>query len=114
MIILINCEKILSGKEDGWWIRQFIYIINSLSTVCINNNKLITLHYEVQSLVAKLLVKFDLFNDYFKALDNYHILCDIDEDSFQYFNLQRHNGNIPINYDLNKAELFEFDHFLIL
>ena len=109
ILLLMDCEKILSGKEDGWWIRQFIYIINSLHT---EFNLLYTpLYSEVSELISKLLFKFGVFNQYFKALDNFHILYDIDEDSFQYLNKNRYNGNITINYDLNKDDLFEYDHF---
>ena len=99
--ILEKCLIILSGKEDSSWLKLFLYIINSLQ---INLNCSIYEHkifIIIESLISKILVKFDLFNNYYQALDNYHILMDIDEDSFNFINQYRHNGNIHINYDLN-------------
>ena len=114
-VILINCLSLLSGKEDSWWLRQFIYIINSLILVTTTETNLWDYkkqYLDIEHLIAKLLVKFDLFNDYCKALDNYNILYDIDEDTFQYFNKNRHHGNINVEIFINKDELFKYDHFI--
>ena len=101
--ILKKCNKILNGRENIWWLSIIIYVINGLMNfkrgIEYNNfgTNATSIYYSCESLICNLLVKFNVFANYYIALDNYYLLYDLNDDILNIINEARLTNNFDLN-----------------
>ena len=89
--------RLLSGREDLWWLEKWISIINSLINYRFGDyfiNIDIYLFSSIERLVCQLLVKFNIFENLSSALDYYYLLYRINQDTLITINQSRFISNV--------------------
>ena len=56
-----------------------------------------SIYYSCESLICNLLVKFNVFANYYIALDNYYLLYDLNDDILNIINEARLTNNFDLN-----------------